>query len=320
MGVVVEECLPGGGGLVEVAAREVEFGQAGGGDRAGAAFGGGPVPQREGECLDRGAMVAEQGVDGGLLVGERGKVKAAHRITGRAGGGPVEVVFGGAQRGQGGGPVAISSSGNGDLAEQERPPDRRHTPSGGGGGFGEVEGVSGVAEDARLHRHGAQRDRVSGGIPVLGGQVECDAVIGMTAVVGPSGAGKSTLFTLIERFHDPSSGRIMMDGRDLADWELAGLRGSIGYVEQDSPLLSGTSRDNLVYARPQATESEIRDAVAQTRLDTLVDRLPDGWTASSDTAAVCCPAVSGSGSRSLAHWSAVLVRCCSTRSPRSWTR
>ncbi|WAL68840.1 ABC transporter ATP-binding protein [Amycolatopsis cynarae] len=99
---------------------------------------------------------------------------------------------------------------------------------------------------------------------------------GMTAFVGPSGAGKSTLFALIERFHDPSSGRILMDGRDLADWDLAGLRGSIGYVEQDSPLLSGTLRDNLVYARPQATGHEIRDAVARTRLDMLVDRLPDG--------------------------------------------
>ncbi|QFU92483.1 ABC transporter ATP-binding protein [Amycolatopsis sp. YIM 10] len=99
---------------------------------------------------------------------------------------------------------------------------------------------------------------------------------GMTAFVGPSGAGKSTLFALLERFHEPSSGRIRLDGRDLADWQLPSLRAAIGYVEQDAPLLSGTLRDNLVYGRPEATEEEIRDAVARTRLDALVDRLPDG--------------------------------------------
>ncbi|MGW3960076.1 ABC transporter ATP-binding protein [Amycolatopsis sp. NPDC005003] len=99
---------------------------------------------------------------------------------------------------------------------------------------------------------------------------------GMTAFVGPSGAGKSTLFALLERFHEPSSGRIRLDGGDLADWDLAALRSTIGYVEQDAPLLSGTLRENLVYGRPDATDEEIRDALAQTRLDTLVDRLPAG--------------------------------------------
>ncbi len=99
---------------------------------------------------------------------------------------------------------------------------------------------------------------------------------GMTAFVGPSGAGKSTLFALVERFYEPSAGRILLDGRDLADWDLASLRAGIGYVEQDAPLLSGTLRDNLVYGRPDATEEEIREAVAQTRLDSLVERMPDG--------------------------------------------
>jgi len=99
---------------------------------------------------------------------------------------------------------------------------------------------------------------------------------GMTAFVGASGAGKSTLFALLERFHEPSSGRIRLDGADLADWDLAALRASIGYVEQDAPLLSGTLRDNLVYGRPEATGEEIRDVLVQTRLDGLVDRLPTG--------------------------------------------
>ncbi|GLY50335.1 ABC transporter ATP-binding protein [Lentzea sp. NBRC 102530] len=99
---------------------------------------------------------------------------------------------------------------------------------------------------------------------------------GMTAFVGPSGAGKSTLFALLERFYEPDSGHIRLDGRDLADWDLAELRAGIGYVEQDAPLLSGSLRENLVYGRPDATDEEVRDVVAQTRLDSLVDRLPAG--------------------------------------------
>ncbi|MFE6613368.1 ABC transporter ATP-binding protein [Amycolatopsis sp. NPDC057786] len=126
-----------------------------------------------------------------------------------------------------------------------------------------------VFDDVRF-RYGPDRPEVLRGV-----NVDIPAV-GMTAFVGPSGAGKSTLFGLVERFHEPESGRILLDGRDLADWDLARLRADIGYVEQDAPLLSGTLRDNLVYGRPDAPEEEIRDAVAQTRLDTLVDRLPDG--------------------------------------------
>ncbi|MEU7476534.1 ABC transporter ATP-binding protein [Lentzea sp. NPDC042327] len=100
--------------------------------------------------------------------------------------------------------------------------------------------------------------------------------VGLTAFVGPSGAGKSTLFALIERFYEPDSGRIRLDGRDLVDWDLAELRAGIGYVEQDAPLLSGSLRENIVYGRQDATEQEIRDVVAHTRLDALVERLPDG--------------------------------------------
>ncbi|SDU25827.1 ABC transporter ATP-binding protein [Amycolatopsis keratiniphila] len=126
-----------------------------------------------------------------------------------------------------------------------------------------------VFDDVRF-RYGPDRPEVLRGVDIV------VPAVGMTAFVGPSGAGKSTLFGLVERFHEPDSGRILLDGRDLADWDLARLRADIGYVEQDAPLLSGTLRDNLVYGRPDAAEEEIRDAVAQTRLDTLVDRLPDG--------------------------------------------
>jgi ATP-binding cassette subfamily C protein len=99
---------------------------------------------------------------------------------------------------------------------------------------------------------------------------------GMTAFVGPSGAGKSTIFALIERFYEPTSGRVLIDGRDVRDWPMAELRGAIGYVEQDAPVLSGTLRENLVFAAPGVTDDEIRRALVTTRLDGLVDRLPDG--------------------------------------------
>ncbi|MBZ6170813.1 ABC transporter ATP-binding protein/permease [Streptomyces olivaceus] len=99
---------------------------------------------------------------------------------------------------------------------------------------------------------------------------------GMTAFVGPSGAGKTTVFSLIERFYDPGSGEIALDGRSLAEWELAALRAAIGYVEQDAPVLSGSLRDNLVLGNPQADEADVAAVLKTTRLDGLVARLPNG--------------------------------------------
>jgi ABC-type multidrug transport system fused ATPase/permease subunit len=99
---------------------------------------------------------------------------------------------------------------------------------------------------------------------------------GMTAFVGPSGAGKTTVFGLIERFYEASGGRILVDGRDVRDWPLADLRAAIGYVEQDAPVLAGTVRENLVFAAPDASEEQIRDVLVRTRLDAVVERLPDG--------------------------------------------
>ncbi|HEX4216463.1 MAG TPA: ABC transporter ATP-binding protein [Candidatus Dormibacteraeota bacterium] len=99
---------------------------------------------------------------------------------------------------------------------------------------------------------------------------------GMTAFVGPSGAGKSTVFALIERFYEATGGRVLIDGRDVLDWPLGELRASIGYVEQDAPVLSGSLRDNLRFAAPDVTDEDIRRVLAQTRLDGLVERLPEG--------------------------------------------
>ncbi|MDX3524302.1 ABC transporter ATP-binding protein [Streptomyces scabiei] len=99
---------------------------------------------------------------------------------------------------------------------------------------------------------------------------------GMTAFVGPSGAGKSTVFALIERFHEATGGRILVDGKDVRDWSLAELRSAIGYVEQDAPVLAGTLRENLVFAAPGAKDDDIREVLARTKLDALVERLPHG--------------------------------------------
>ena len=99
---------------------------------------------------------------------------------------------------------------------------------------------------------------------------------GMTAFVGPSGAGKTTVFSLIERFYEPDSGRVLLDGTEVSDWAISQLRAAIGYVEQDAPVLSGSLRENLLLGAPSATEAEVAEVLRITRLTDLVARLPDG--------------------------------------------
>jgi ABC-type multidrug transport system fused ATPase/permease subunit len=99
---------------------------------------------------------------------------------------------------------------------------------------------------------------------------------GTTALVGPSGAGKTTLFALLERFYEPDAGTIAFGGRDVRELPRDALRAAIGLVEQDAPVLSGTLRENLVYAAPAATEGDVAAVLATTRLEALVARLPDG--------------------------------------------
>lgn len=99
---------------------------------------------------------------------------------------------------------------------------------------------------------------------------------GVTAVVGPSGTGKSTIFALLLRFYEPKDGTVTIDGRDVRSWPLPELRAAIGYVEQDAPILSGTIADNLRLAAPDASDEELDAVVGVTRLEGVLDRLPDG--------------------------------------------
>jgi ATP-binding cassette subfamily C protein len=99
---------------------------------------------------------------------------------------------------------------------------------------------------------------------------------GLTAIVGPSGAGKSTVFALLERYYEPEMGTITVDGRNIRDWPLPELRAAIGYAEQDAPVLAGTLRENFCLAAQDASDEEIHAVVALTRLDALVERLPQG--------------------------------------------
>ncbi|WP_411112444.1 ABC transporter ATP-binding protein [Streptomyces sp. 029-5] len=97
-----------------------------------------------------------------------------------------------------------------------------------------------------------------------------------TALVGLSGAGKTTMFALLQRFHEPAAGQILIDGVDIATLPRSEVRRRIAYVEQESPVMAGTIGDNLRYAATGASDQDIAEVLRLTRLDTLIDRLPDG--------------------------------------------
>jgi subfamily B ATP-binding cassette protein MsbA len=96
-------------------------------------------------------------------------------------------------------------------------------------------------------------------------------------IVGPTGGGKSTIVSMIPRFYDPSAGRVLIDGVDLRDLTIQGLRGQIGFVLQDTVLFRGTVRDNIAYGRPTATEAEIVEAAKLANADEFIAKMPDGY-------------------------------------------
>ncbi|TQS45971.1 ABC transporter ATP-binding protein [Cryptosporangium phraense] len=108
--------------------------------------------------------------------------------------------------------------------------------------------------------------------------VSLDVPAGSTlALVGATGSGKSTLASLIARLYDPSAGRITIDGVDLRDLRLTDLSSIVGVVSQETYLLHTTVRENLRYAKPDATDAEIEDAARAAQIHDLIVGLPDGY-------------------------------------------
>ncbi len=114
------------------------------------------------------------------------------------------------------------------------------------------------------------------GQPVLEGVDLTIAEGEVFALVGPTGAGKSTLAALVTRFYDPTNGTVSMDGHDLRSVTLASLRSQLGIVPQEPFLFAGSIRDNIAFARPDASDREVLDACRAVGIDDLIDRLPDG--------------------------------------------
>lgn len=99
---------------------------------------------------------------------------------------------------------------------------------------------------------------------------------GHLAVVGPSGAGKTTVFSLLLRFIDPRSGRLELDGVPYERLSINDVRSRIAYVEQETPVIPGTVRDNVLFRSPGASDRDAWDALAAVQLDAKIQTLPDG--------------------------------------------
>lgn len=163
-------------------------------------------------------------------------------------------------------PRALSSAERIDALLTERPdiasPPQPHTP----------EAVRG-----ELRFEQASFTYATGTVPALAAidlRVPAGAMLG---VVGPTGSGKSTLLGLLGRLHDPSSGHVSVDGVDVRAWDLAALRGALGYVPQDSFLFSEPYRDNIQFGNPAPlSEERVRQLVAEVCMDQEVARFPDG--------------------------------------------
>ncbi len=125
-------------------------------------------------------------------------------------------------------------------------------------------------EDVTFAYPGADRAAVTG--------VNLDVPAGRTlALVGETGSGKTTLASLVARLYDPSSGSVRIDGVDLRDIRLADLADIVGVVSQETYLLHTTVRENLRYAKPEATDEQIEDAARAAQIHDLIAGLPDGY-------------------------------------------
>jgi ABC-type multidrug transport system fused ATPase/permease subunit len=104
--------------------------------------------------------------------------------------------------------------------------------------------------------------------------IEPGQVVG---IVGPTGSGKSTVLSLVPRFYNPTSGRVLIDGADVSTYKLAALRSQVGFVLQETVLFRGTIRENIAYGRPGATVEEVIAAAKVANADEFISRMPHGY-------------------------------------------
>ena len=104
--------------------------------------------------------------------------------------------------------------------------------------------------------------------------IEPGQVVG---IVGPTGSGKSTVLSLLPRFYDPSGGRVLIDGTDVATYKLSALRSQVGFVLQETVLFRGTIRENIAYGRPGASNEEVIAAAKVANADEFISRMPHGY-------------------------------------------
>jgi ATP-binding cassette subfamily B protein len=116
---------------------------------------------------------------------------------------------------------------------------------------------------------GSRRVLENFGLAVAAGQ--------RTGLVGPSGGGKSTVLALLQRFHDVESGRILIDGQDIAHITQESLRRAISFVPQDISLLHRSILDNIRYGRPEASDREVKEAAEAALCRDFIEALPDGF-------------------------------------------
>jgi subfamily B ATP-binding cassette protein MsbA len=157
---------------------------------------------------------------------------------------------------------------------------------------GALEGVESLLAEAP----GAGADGTGLAVPTLRGEVALEHVdfaygtdpvlhdVSFTgkpgqviALVGPSGAGKSTTLDLLARFHDPTSGRILIDGRDLRELNLTDYRKHIAVVSQHPFLFNASIRDNILCGRPDATQAELERAAQDAQIRDFIAQLPEGY-------------------------------------------
>ena len=132
------------------------------------------------------------------------------------------------------------------------------------------------------------------------------------ALVGPTGSGKSTVVGLLQRFYEPTAGRILLDGQDIAGLSKRLLRSRVGTVLQRAFLFSTSIRANIAYANPGASGGEVEDAARDARILEVLDRFPDGL----DTLVAKRGSPSRAGSSSASRWP---ERCWASPTSWSWT-